>query len=99
SETEQSRLAREWQAARSSLLTSMANRARDREQSLTGRLDAQKGEEIKRLEEAIDQFRRTLNRALNDPELQAIQLRLFDEDERSQMRRDVEGWRSTLDSL
>ncbi len=97
--TEQVRLAREWQAARSSVLTSMTNRAREREQSLTGRLDAQKDEEIKRLEDAIDQFRRALDRALNDPELQAIQLRLFDEDERSQMRRDVEGWRSTLDSL
>ncbi len=98
SEAEQGRLAREWQAARSSLLTSMTNRAREREQSLTGRLDAQRDEEVKRLEEAINQFRRTLDRALNDPELQAIQMKLFD-DERSQMRRDVEGWRNTLENL
>jgi superfamily II DNA/RNA helicase len=97
-EAEHQRLSREWQLARSAMTTSITNRAREREQSLTARMDALRSEETKRLEQAVDQFRRTLQNALNDRGIDALQLTLFD-DERDQLRRDVEGWRSTLENL
>jgi superfamily II DNA or RNA helicase len=95
---EHQRLSREWQSARSSLITSTTNRAREREQSLRARMEALKAEEIKRLDQAVEQFRRTLQNALKDSGIEALQLRLFD-DERDQLSRDVAGWRSTLESL
>ncbi|MHB8687545.1 MAG: DISARM system SNF2-like helicase DrmD [Candidatus Dormibacteraceae bacterium] len=95
---EHQRLSREWQSARSALSTSITNRAREREQSLKVRMDALRAEEIKRLDQAVEQFRRTLENALKDTGINALQLRLFD-DERDQLNRDVAGWRSTLENL
>jgi hypothetical protein len=95
---EHQRLSREWQSARSALITSTTNRAREREQSLRVRMEALKAEEIKRLDQAVEQFRRTLQNALKDSGIEARQLRLFD-DERDQLIRDVAGWRSTLENL
>jgi superfamily II DNA or RNA helicase len=96
--TEHQRLSREWQSARPALMTSITNRAREREQSLKTRMETLKLEEIKRLEQAVEQFRRTLQNALKDPDIDAFQLRLFD-DERDQLSRDIAGWRSTLANL
>ena len=96
--TDHVRLSREWQSARLALITSITNRAREREQSLRARMEALKAEEIKRLDQAVDQFRRTLQNALKDPGIEALQLRLFD-DERDQLSRDIAGWRSTLENL
>jgi superfamily II DNA or RNA helicase len=96
--TEHQRLSREWLSARPALITSMTNRAREREQSLKTRMETLKVEEIKRLEQAVEQFRRTLQNALKDPDIDAFQLRLFD-DERDQLSRDIAGWRSTLANL
>ena len=99
SPSEQQRLAREWQRGRAALTTAMANRAREREQSLKARLDALKADEVKRLDQALDQFRRTLERALGGSEAEQLELRLDDLEERSQLRRDVDAWRTTLAGL
>jgi superfamily II DNA or RNA helicase len=96
---ERSRLSGEWRAVRPQLMTAMENRAREREESLEGRLTAAKKEEVRRLSEAITGFRRTLERALRDPEVEQLELKLGDEDARTQLRRDVDTWRSTLAQL
>jgi superfamily II DNA or RNA helicase len=99
SPVEQQGLARQWQRGRAALATAMANRAREREQSLRARLDALKTDEVKRLDQALDQFRRTLERALGGSEAEQLELRLDDLEERSQLRRDVDAWRTTLAGL
>ena len=97
---EQARLAREWQQARPALTTAMSNRAGERERSLRGRLDALRDDEIRRLRQAIDQFRRTLEGALRDPDdVRQMELQLEEPDELEQLRRDVHGWRATLARL
>jgi hypothetical protein len=96
---EQQGLARQWQRGRAALATAMANRAREREQSVRTRLDTLKADEVKRLDQALDQFRRTLERALGSSEAEQLELRLDDLEERSQLRRDVDAWRTTLAGL
>ncbi len=96
---EQQGLAMQWQRGWAALATAMANRAREREQSVRTRLDALKADEVKRLDQALDQFRRTLERALGSSEAEQLELRLDDLEERSQLHRDVDAWRTTLAGL
>jgi superfamily II DNA or RNA helicase len=96
---ERERLGREWRQVQTAVTTAIGNRAREREQSLRGRLDTLRADEIKRLRQAIDQFRKTLEKALRDEGPQQMALRFDDLEERTQLRRDIETWRSTLDSL
>ncbi len=95
----QARLASQWERAREALATTINNRASEREASLRSRLDTLRRDEISRIDEVIGQFRRTLERALVDPSVEQLRLRLFQEDERAQLRRDVDTWRSTLEGL
>lgn len=98
-DAERVRLSREFGQAKSALNTAISNRAREREQSLRGRLDLLRTDEINRLRQAIAQFRKTLEKALQDQGPQQMLLRFDDVDERNQLRRDIATWRSTLDSL
>lgn len=47
----------------------------------------------------MKQFRSTLERALTEAPYQQLELQLTEPDERDQLRRDVEGWRATLQGL
>jgi hypothetical protein len=97
---EEARLTREWEQASSALTTAVTNRATERDRSLRGRLETQREDEIQRLQQAVDQFRRTLQGALRDPdELRQLELQLEELDEREQLRRDVQGWEATLATL
>jgi len=96
---EQATLAREWAQAQAAVRTAIGNRAREREQSLRGRLDALKADEIKRLHQAIGQFRQSLEKALQDEGPKQMLLRFDNLEERNQLRRDIDTWRATLDSL
>jgi superfamily II DNA or RNA helicase len=93
------RLAERWPSVKDQLITAIAARASEREQSLRGRLSNLREQEAKNLDEAIGAFRQTLERALAEPGWQQMELQLSDPDERSQLRRDVESWRSILERL
>jgi superfamily II DNA or RNA helicase len=95
----QARLAAEWERAREALAATISNRASEREQSLRNRLETLRRDETTRIDDTIGQFRRTLERALADPGTEQLQLRLYQEDERAQLRRDIDTWRSTLETL
>lgn len=88
-----------WGRVQPSLSAAIEARAQEREQSLRGRLAALKQREIESLDAVVDQFRRTLQRALVDPEHEQLELQLTEPDERAQLRRDVESWRATLEGL
>lgn len=92
-------LARDWPRLGGVLSTVIEARAAERERSLRGRLEALRGREITNLDAAVNQFRRTLERALADPDHEQLELQLADPDERAQLRRDVDGWRATLQTL
>ena len=93
------RLAERWPSVKDQLTTAIAARASEREQSLRGRLSNLREQEARNLDEAIGAFRQTLERALAEPGWQQMELQLSDPDERSQLRRDVESWRSILERL
>jgi superfamily II DNA or RNA helicase len=95
---EETRLAAEWQKAKPAVAAAIANRAREREGSVNGRLESAKAEDLRRLANAVAEFRKSLERALRDPETEQLELRLGGE-ERTQLRRDVEGWQATLAGL
>ena len=88
-----------WPSARDQLSAAISARAADREQSLRGRLTQLLEQEIKNLDDAIGSFRRTLEKALADPTWQQLEIQFTDLDERAQLRRDVDSWRATLESL
>ncbi len=92
-------LAAQWPAAREALAAIIAARAEELERSLRSRLAALREREIASLEEAVKQFRSTLERALTEAPYQQLELQLTEPDERDQLRRDVEGWRATLQGL
>lgn len=95
----QESLASEWPRLQERLSTVIRARAREREESLRGRLGDLRRREIENLDAAVGQFRRTLEKALVDPAYEQLELRLSQADERAQLRRDVEGWRATLEGL
>jgi len=92
-------LAARWAALEQSLDAAIRARADERVRQLLGRLSTLREREIANLEDTIGQFRRTLQRALVNPEYEQLQLVLSDADERAQLRRDVDTWRATLEGL
>jgi superfamily II DNA or RNA helicase len=93
------RLAEHWQSAKDQLAAAIAARAGEREQSLRSRLSSLREQETKNLDEAIGAFRTSLERALAEPAWQQMELQFPDADERAQLRRDVDSWRTILDGL
>jgi superfamily II DNA or RNA helicase len=92
-------LARDWESIDKALFAAVEARAAERYLSLTTSLADRAGDDERKVREVLEDLQRRILEELKAPELEQLRLSLNDDDERDQLRRDVDGLRRRIDEI